>query len=204
MATVSAYPHIAVNRLPRQLTGRCCLGRRLMQMYSDAKEDRGQMKAVVAGLLLLVPPPSGEPLGGRVELSNVVAAPEIVMLHGGSLRERVVIADWSTNHRLLAGLVPQASVPESVLRNRPYFDVALFWGTEWKSHSESPERLRSLQPTQGNQFARLYPAHGKAPALFVFRAGLAGMVPRAPYRSVSPDARDLLAKYGVRLRPADR
>jgi hypothetical protein len=161
------------------------------------------MKGIVAGFLLLFPPLSGASLSRRVEHPNVLAAPHIVMVHGGSLRERVVIADWTTNQRLMSGLIAQTRLPDSTLRSRPFFDVALFWGTEWKSYTETPERLRSLHPSQANQFARLYPALGTGPALFVFRTGLAGL-PRVPQRRLSPDALDMLAQYGVKLSPGDR
>jgi hypothetical protein len=162
------------------------------------------MKAIVAGFLLLVPPVSGESLSGRVEHTHVLAAPHIVMIHGGSLRERIVIADWTTNQRLMSGLIAQTSLPDSALRSRPFFDVALFWGSEWKTYAETPERLQDLRPSQANQFARLYPAVGKLPALLVFRAGLAGMARPSRYRRVSPDALDILAKHGVGLRQGDR
>lgn len=155
------------------------------------------MRIVVAGVLLLLSAARGEP-GASSRTENAFAAPEVVILHGGSLRERVVIADWRENLRLMGGLIPQRSITDSALERRPYVDVAMFWGTHWRDYSDTPEKLRLLQPSQANQFGRLYPADGGAPAVFVFRFGMAAGLPQMPYRSVGAEAIDVLVRHGVK------
>src|SRR5688500_1970532 len=83
----------------------------------------------------------------EVRTHGALAAPWAIVAHGELLRERVVIASWRENHRLmLAAHAEGESIPASELRGRPYVDLALFWGTEWMYLEKTPEKTAGLRP----------------------------------------------------------
>ena len=88
------------------------------------------------------------------------AAPEIIIVHGGTLSKRISIARWNENHHLLL-----VSKETPLGGPRPAFELALFWGSQWRSYAASPESLKSLRPEQANQSGRLFPAMGDLPAM---------------------------------------
>lgn len=78
----------------------------------------------------------GAPLPGRVvEPSASLAAPEIIIFHGGPLARPVAVTSWTENYALLLSSEPhEAMIPgrPSALR-RPVIKLALFWGTQFGS-----------------------------------------------------------------------
>ena len=99
--------------------------------------------------------------------ARTLAAPEIIIVHGGALPEQRVLASIEENHRLLLSVNRPAPFPSAPLSERPALQLALFWGWEWHATAESPERLRALRPGQANQRGTFYPATGTAPALLM-------------------------------------
>src|SRR5512132_3095013 len=73
------------------------------------------------------------------------AAPEIILVYGSLLPERVVIPSFEDNHRLLLSI--NSPVPSlASLAKRPAIGLALFWGSQWRTIAQSPQLLRALRP----------------------------------------------------------
>lgn len=126
------------------------------------------------------------------------ASPRIMMFYGHGLAKAVVLSNWRDTSVVIRdmGEAPRWMHPR--LRGRPSFRVAMFWGPEWMRYMSRHRSAANVRPSQANQFARFYPAHGSAQPLFVFDS-----IP-GPYntliRVVGRFALSVLAQHGVPVR----
>lgn len=128
----------------------------------------------------------------------MAAGPRIMMVYGHPLTKPVVFSNWGENEGLAVAANDDMSVMHAQLKGRPFFRVALFWGTEWVRYMKRHRSTAALRPNQANQFARFYPAYASAPALFAFDS-----IP-GPYRSlirrIRPEGLAILARHGIPVR----
>ena len=90
-----------------------------------------------------------------------LAAPEIIIFHGGPLTTPIVIASWNENHTILLPREPTARLTPSQRPSsepRETIELALFWGAEWRVYATSPERLATLTPSRATQRGKYFPA----------------------------------------------
>ena len=87
-----------------------------------------------------------------------------LMFYGGSLPKPVIVsgADAATFNNV----TERASIPAGELENRPYLQVALFWGTR-ADPANNGARLEDLKPEMAWQHGRFYPAANGKPALLL-------------------------------------
>jgi len=135
---------------------------------------------------------------------SAAAAPWAIIAYGPMLRERVVIADWHENHRLmLAAPWPGTATDARAFRGRARVELALFWGPEWAHLAHSRDAAARLRADQANQRAWLFPARGDEAAVLVldppvepeFAATLMARV-------LAPDGVAMLVAHGVPMRVA--
>ena len=143
-----------------------------------------------------------------IVLASVVslsaAAPRLILVRGALLERPVLIEDWEDNARIIAAINSPVVAEVEALASRPFYEFALFWGSEWVQHMNEGRPVAGLKPEQANQRGRLYPAVGAAPALFMF-ADEPGPMQRGTrimglVRSVEQEGLDVFAKYGLRVR----
>ena len=131
---------------------------------------------------------------------GAVAAPDLIMFHGGTLSAPVILTDWDQNMALLNELAGKvSSIKPEALQGRPSISVAMFWGYEWREYV-TQRKLGTLTPEQGNQHATLYPATQTAPACLLLKDKGKfghGMASAGLVRSVSDEGTALLRKYAV-------
>ena len=132
------------------------------------------------------------------------AAPRLILISGPLLERPILIEDWDDNARIMAGINERTVAQSEPLVDRPFFELALFWGLEWVQYANDGRPLAHLKPEQANQHARFYPAVGAAPALVVFRDEPGEMGENARrmglIRPVEQMALDVFARYGLRVR----
>lgn len=87
-----------------------------------------------------------------------------LMFYGGNLPKPVIVsgADAATFSNVTAA----ASIPAAELADRPYIQVALFWGTR-ADPANNGARLEDLKPEMAWQHGRFYPAANGKPALLL-------------------------------------
>ena len=87
-----------------------------------------------------------------------------LLFYGGSLPKPVIVsgADAATFNNVTA----RASIAAGELDNRPYLQVALFWGTR-ADPANNGARLEELKPEMAWQHGRFYPAVKGKPALLL-------------------------------------
>jgi hypothetical protein len=129
--------------------------------------------------------------------------PGIMMVYGAPLTKPVVVSNWRDNAAIMFAASDSSSIMHARLTDRPSLRVAMFWGLHWMRYMQHHKPLAAVHPAQAVQFARFYPAHGGAPALFVFDS-----IP-GPYtsliRRIGASGLEVLARYGVPVRlPARR
>ncbi len=124
--------------------------------------------------------------------------PRIMLVYGTPLTRTVVISNWRDTAELMIATNDSMSILHAHLKGRPSLRVAMFWGMEWVHYMQQHKPLAALRPRQADQFARLYPAYGNAPALFVFDS-----IP-GPYtsliRRIGPQGLAVLARDGIPVR----
>ena len=125
------------------------------------------------------------------------AAPWLVMFHGNLLQNRIVLKDWHENQRLTLSVAEAANVPDRDLQDRPYIEVAYFWGPDWVNYPSDEASLKKLEPQSGNQHGRFYPAYGDAEAIVTFEEASGPLK-----RKMTPAGLEILAKYGIPIRVA--
>ena len=132
------------------------------------------------------------------------AAPRLILISGPLLERPVLIENWDDNMRIMAAINDRSVAESEAVTDRPFYELALFWGLEWVQYINDGRPLAALKPEQANQHARFYPAVGTAPALVVFRdqpgewgqnARRMGLV-----RSVEQMALDVFSRDGLHLR----
>ena len=146
------------------------------------------------------------------------AAPRLVMVYGTLLPKPIVIDDWQGIGDKLywgQGLVSKDGkivdlrhtndFEPSDLKDRPYLDLALFWGSEWVRYVEDGKPLDRLKPDDAERSlpgpasrGRFYPACGDgAPAISLYT----GIHPAGyTFKRLSPEALKLLTEFGVPIR----
>jgi hypothetical protein len=125
------------------------------------------------------------------------AAPWFIIFHGNLLQDRIVLKDWHENQRLTLSVAEAANVPDRDLQDRPYIEVAYFWGPDWVNYPSDEASLNKLEPQAGNQHGRFYPAYGDAEAIVTFEEASGPLK-----RKMSPAGLEILAKYGIPIRVA--
>ena len=95
------------------------------------------------------------------------AFPRLIMVSGGALKSPVVMTDWDLTAKMLQNLGASKSVPVAQLEGRPFLQVSMFWGPQWKQFMDDGRAVASLRPEQANEFGRLYPAVGNQPAMLI-------------------------------------
>jgi hypothetical protein len=124
--------------------------------------------------------------------------PTIMMVYGRPLAKTIIVSNMRDTGEFMVAANDARSVPHANLKGRPYFRVAMFWDIRWAHYMQQHKRLAALSPRQADQFARLFPAYGSAPALFVFDS-----IP-GPYRSlirgIGPRGLAVLARDGIPVR----
>ena len=123
------------------------------------------------------------------------AAPWFVMFHGTLLQNRIVLMDWHENQRLTLSVAQAANISDRDLVDRPYIEVAYFWGPQWMSYPTDGTSLNKLEPQNGNQHGRFYPAYGAAEAVVTFDQASGPLK-----RKISQDGLEILTKYGIPAR----
>jgi hypothetical protein len=133
---------------------------------------------------------AAHPVSPRTGDSRLLAWPRLVSFKGGPLHREVLISERTDIQRLMDGLAqPAPATPDTV--GRDFVWVALYWQVP-----VAPEWLRARQAPHdvADQTAQFFPARGKAPALWVYRAGWASP---ASVRLMTPDALALLTSHGI-------
>jgi hypothetical protein len=128
------------------------------------------------------------------------AAPDIILFHGPPLAKPVITTGFERNSVLMHAITQPVSISRDTLKDRPFVEVAMFWGLDWHQYLVQGKRLDGLKPDQANQHGRIYLATADAPALFVFddtgqfgrSAAMVGLV-----RWITDDGLAMLKKHGV-------
>jgi hypothetical protein len=133
------------------------------------------------------------------------------MVYGPLLSKPIVIDDWvGIEEKIywgqgiteINGKVVDLSKTNDLdpgdLKGRPYLDLALFWGTEWKRYVDEGKPLNEIMPEQAElstpnasaAHGRFYPACGdKRAVLWLYTIKLA-----------TDDGLNLFSKFGVPIR----
>jgi len=102
------------------------------------------------------------------------------------------LSDWGEIFKMFTSTTAETNVN---LNDRPFFELALFWGPEWSAYVDSGKFLDKLRPEDANQKGRFYPAFGDKPA--VISAG-------PTVKQVPAESLRLLERYGIHTRlPVD-
>ena len=59
------------------------------------------------------------------------AAPRLILISGPLLECPILIEDWDQNARIMAGINDRAVAHAEAPADRPFYELALFWGLEW-------------------------------------------------------------------------
>ena len=65
------------------------------------------------------------------------AGPRVIMVHGGSLAEPVIIDNWQENIDLLHATTNDAAISSKELANRFFLELELFSGPYWVRYMEA-------------------------------------------------------------------
>lgn len=113
---------------------------------------------LAATILVLMTSSASAPTQGYASEPRL-AAPEIIIFHGGPLSQSIVVASWTENELLLRDVPHEPAPPvRTPLGRRPVIKLALFWGSQWRVYAESPPRLAMLSLAQANQLGEYLPA----------------------------------------------
>lgn len=96
--------------------------------------------------------------GSRLLLA---AGPAVMLVYGGALPEPVVIVirDLDSSHRFAALWCGRESSPirSDHVGERPYLNIAMFWGLDvWSDPEHAEEVIAALTPADAAQHGRLY------------------------------------------------
>lgn len=120
-----------------------------------------------------------------------------MIISGSLVKQRVILDRWEQNLRFLLALNDWVDIDPGSLIGRPYLDLSLYWGPDWKKYMEQGGRPETLSQNQSNQRGRFYPAVGSNPAVVELDNSQSGA---SRYRSVSTDGLLLLTNLGVPTR----
>ncbi len=122
-------------------------------------------------------------------------APRIIMVHGGLAPKRIYLTDWKENLSVVSAIsvIPAGAVGSLQLAGRQFVDLTLYWeAPRWERFLKSPESLAQLDPNAEEAGrGRLYLPRAGEQAIVIYQNANS-------YRTVSAEAIDILAKYGVR------
>jgi hypothetical protein len=125
---------------------------------------------------------------------RIVAAPRVIVLGGGPLRHRVVLADFDENLRLMLAATEIVRVRADSLAKRPRIRLVMYWGDQWSGQSDLPDSIGTIPFRDGAQPGAFYPAWRGQPPLWEF--GAFNKV-SASMRWLSGEGIAILAKRGV-------
>ena len=92
--------------------------------------------------------------------------PTVMMFYGGTLKKPVFVTDADTAP--FNDLLHPSSITVTDLGDRPYLNVALFWGSKADPANNGRRTLAELTPEMAWQHGRFYPAAaGRPPVLLV-------------------------------------
>lgn len=115
--------------------------------YSSALMNRGLRKIDSSGIALLashgVSAGTSQPATAPRDLA-ARAAPEVIILHGGPLARPIILSHWWQNLDLLSAASDPAGVSTAEVGTMPSVEVALFWGTGWRTVARDPARSATL------------------------------------------------------------
>jgi hypothetical protein len=125
-------------------------------------------------------------------VSLEAAAPRFLMIYGRPLQKPVLLSDWGEIFKVFTSTPAETKVN---LNDRPFFELALFWGPAWNAYVRDGKPLDKLRPEDANQKGRFYPAFGDKPA--VISAG-------PTVKQVPAESLRFLERHGIRTRlPVD-
>ncbi|MEP6591002.1 MAG: hypothetical protein ABJC19_07450 [Gemmatimonadota bacterium] len=147
------------------------------------------MKGIML-LLAIVGFGTGVPTSPHTAFSGA-AAPRIIMLYGGVLKERVYLTDWYENLAfMLAVSEPVAAATAAPSDSTPHIEVAMYWyGPQWEPYVHDTTRLRTLDPKDAAP-SRLYLGHANLRPFLAFPGASAA-------RGIAESGLTILAKYHV-------
>jgi len=114
------------------------------------------MVALTAGVLVFA-------LAVRVD----AIGPSVLMFYGGTLPSPILVTGADAN--LFGDLLTPSKVAAKDTDGRPYFKVAVFWGTQ-SNPTGLGVKLTDLKPEMAWQHGKYYPAIGSKPAVLVVTA----------------------------------
>jgi hypothetical protein len=101
------------------------------------------------------------------------AAPCLLIIYGGPLQKPALLSDRGEIFKIFTSTPNEADLD---LNERPFFELALFWGPVWNAYVNEGKPLDKLRPEDTDQKGRLYPAIGDKPAVIT----TGSMVKRIP------------------------
>lgn len=137
------------------------------------------------------------PHAAPVTSVSELAAPRIIMIHGGALDSVRYLTDWHENLEFMLSVNEvSGKVADLNLADRRYVDLALFWyGPTWDRFAKDTTLLKTLDPT-GKEVGhgRLYLPKGELPAVLLYPGA-------SVYRVVNEKGIRILEKYRVPVAP---
>ncbi|MEO5824953.1 MAG: hypothetical protein ABIR59_03635 [Gemmatimonadales bacterium] len=120
------------------------------------------------------------------------AAPRIIMLYGGVLKEPIYLTDWRENlDFMLAVSEPVSGAAALPSDSTQHIEVAMYWyGPTWEPYVQDTTRLRTLDPKDA-QRSRIYLGHANLRPLLVFPGATSA-------RRIAAKGIEILSKYHVR------
>ena len=154
----------------------------------------------LATLLMVVPGAQREsPIAAPVPR----AAPWAILVHGPRVPTTIRLTDWHEHSQLMLAIpAPGTPTPARAFHERPYVELALFWGPDWEHLRRSPESVARLRPDQANQRGWLFLSHGDQPAVVVLDppTTLPTSSSTLRVRPVGPKGIAVLTQHGVPVR----
>lgn len=163
-----------------------------------------------AGALLLAGAAAAAP--DRASAGSAVAAPDLMIFHGGALEEPIRITTWEENHRILLGLEALDTASMGELKRglarrglvpvdtagRASVEVALFWHPVASKLKERGVPKEQWPVKAADQRARFFPATANQPALWVWTVNVPASRPVA--RLTGVESLEILTRHGVPVR----
>jgi hypothetical protein len=136
------------------------------------------------------------------------------LVYGSSLSKSVVIDDWGgIGEKLywcqgicerdgkIIDLSKKNDLEAGALKDRPYLNLALFWGTEWNQYVAEGKPLNQIKPEQAESTApigmNVSAAHGK---FYPACADQPAVIWLNTIKRANDDALKLLSSFGVPVR----
>jgi hypothetical protein len=118
----------------------------VLAMMKPTREDNQRVRRILAVIAALL-------IAAVLAVPAQAAAPRYILVSGPGLQRPVVLGNWRENLDFLIGLLPaDRPKPGWQERNRPRYNLALFWGV--------PAQPVPTNPSQASQHGWFYPATG--------------------------------------------